>query len=141
MAYITISQRQTPCFRAMIKEEGSGDLFDPETQLATQEELDEEGLTNAKPISYSVFKSQSKLYYSTTGDATPVAGYQNVEIDSEALIDPDAVESFELDYNFSFTPEARSSFPFAEPGVYFVDFMIYPKEGAAIVWRTWLTVS
>lgn len=141
MAYITISQKQTPCFRALIKEEGSGDLFDPSTQLATQAELDEEGLTNARPISYSVFRSQSQLYYSTTGDASPVPGYQNVEIDSNALIDPATVESLELDYNFTFTPEARASFPFTDPGVYFVDFMIYPKEGAAIVWRTPVTVQ
>lgn len=141
MAYITISQRQTPCFRAMIKSESDGALFDKDTQLATQEELNAEGLVNAHPISYSVFKTQSNLYYSTTGEAAPVTGFQNVEINSECLIAPADVESDKLDYNFSFTPEARASWPFAEQGVYFVDFMIYPKEGAAIVWREWLTVQ
>lgn len=35
----------------------------------------------------------------------------------------------------------RASWLFAEPGAYFVDFMIYLKEGAAIVWREWLTVQ
>lgn len=141
MAYITISQRQTPCFRALIKAESDGALFNKDTQLATQSELTTEGLTNAHPISYSVFKTSSNLYYTTTGEATPITGFQNVEIGSECLIDPSDVESGELDYNFSFTPEARASWPFAEPGVYFVDFMIYPKEGAAIVWREWLTVQ
>ena len=141
MKEIKITQRQTPCFRAMITDFGSGDLFDPDSDLATTAELTAEGLTNAHPVSYSVFKTPSKLYYSTASEATPVAGFQNVAVDPDCLIDPDDVEADDLDYNFSFTPNARANFPFAEPGVYFVDFMIYPKEGAAIVWRTWITVS
>ena len=40
MAYVTISQRQTPCFRALIAAE-DGALFDPETDLATAEELED----------------------------------------------------------------------------------------------------
>ena len=140
MAYVTISQRQTPCFRALIKTE-DGTLFDPETDLATATELEEEGIT-LPPCSFSVFESESALYYTTTGDASPVAGYQNVEIDPDvALIAPDDVESEELDYNFSFVPESRTTFPFTSPGVYFVDFTVYPKTGAAIVWRTPITVK
>lgn len=140
MAYTTISQRQTPCFRALIATE-DGTLFDPENDLATAEQLVEEGI-DLPPCSFSVFRAASELYYTTTGDATPVAGYQNVEIDPEdALVAPADVESDDLNYNFSFVPESRTTFPFTTPGVYFVDFMIYPKAGAAIVWRTPITVK
>ena len=38
MAYITISQRQTPCFRALIAKE-DGTLFDKATDLATAASL------------------------------------------------------------------------------------------------------
>lgn len=125
----------------MIKAEGTGALFDPTTQLATQQDLIDEGLTGVYPVSYSVYKTQSALYYSTTSEAAPVADYQNVEIDSSCVLTPAQVETDLLDYNFTYTPEARASFPFQTPGVYFVDFMMYPKEGAAIVWRTWVTVQ
>lgn len=140
MAYITISQRQTPCFRALIAKE-DGTLFDKATDLATAASLAAEGLTNAHPISYSVYKTASTLYYTTTAEYEEVAGYQNIQIDAAALIAPTDVESDNLDYNFTFTPAARSTFPFSESGVYFVDFTIYPTEGAAIVWREWLTVQ
>ena len=139
MAYVTISQRQTPCFRALVADE-SGALFDPEADLATAEELEEEGI-DAAPISFSVFRAESEIYYTTTGEATPVSGYQNVEIDASAFLDPDVVKSEELDYNFSFVPESRATFPFTTSGVYFVDFTVYPKTGAAIVWRTPVTVK
>ena len=140
MAYATISQRQTPCFRALIATE-DGTLFDPENDLAAAEQLVEEGI-DLPPCSFSVFRSESEIYYTTTGNATPVAGYQNVEIDpADALINPETVEEDELDYNFSFVPESRATFPFTSPGVYFVDFTVYPKAGAAIVWRTPVTVK
>lgn len=125
----------------MITDANSGALFDPDVNLATNADLIAEGLTDAHPVSYSVFRTTSTLYYSTTSESTPVEGFQNVEVDPDCLISPDDVVEGELDYNFSFTPNARASFPFALPGVYFVDFTIYPKEGAAIVWRTWVTVQ
>ena len=139
MAYVTISQRQTPCFRALIAAE-DGALFDPETDLATAEELEEEGIA-AAPISFSVSRAESEIYYTTTGEASPVSGYHDVEIDASALLDPDVVASDKLDYNFSFVPESRATFPFTSSGVYFVDFTVYPKTGAAIVWRTPIIVK
>lgn len=139
MAYVTISQSQTPCFRAMIAAE-DGTLFDTSVDLATAEQLEEEGI-DLPPASFSVFRAASELYYSTTGDATPVAGYQNVEINSDAFIDPADVQADALNYNFSYVPPSRTTFPFTTPGVYFVDFRVYPKEGAAIVWRTPITVK
>ena len=134
MAYITISQRQTPCFRALITTE-DGTLFDPDVYLATAEELESEEI-DLPPCSFSIFRSESELYYTTTGNAQPVPEFQNVEIDPIALIAPDEVEENDLNYNFSYVPESRKTFPFTKPGVYFVDFTIYPKVGAAIVWLT-----
>ena len=140
MAKITISQRQTPCFRALIATD-AGTLFDPATDLATQAELDSEHI-DAAPLSYSVFKTDSALYYQGSGDASPVEGFQDVAIDpSDALIDPTDVSADELDYNFSFVPAARAAFPFADVGSYFIDFTMFPKVGAAIVWRTWVYVQ
>lgn len=139
MASITISQKQTPCFRALIATE-SGALFDPQTDLATQSELTTEGI-ELPPISYSVFKTSSAVYRAANGDVEPVEGYQNVEIDVDALIEPTDFALEDLEYNFSFTPESRATFPFEEPGGYFVDFIVYPKTGAAIVWRVWVTVE
>lgn len=139
MAYTTISQRQTPCFRALIAQE-DGTLFNSDTDLATAEELEEEGI-ELPPCSFSVLRAISEICYTTTGEATPVEGFQNVEISSDAFIAPETVESDELNYNFSFVPESRTTFPFASPGVYFVDFTVYPKRGAAIVWRTPINVK
>ena len=146
MAKITISQRQTPCFRALIATE-DGTLFDPETDLASQADLTAEGI-EATPISYTLYKTESALYYqSGSGQAEPVEGFQDVEIDAGAFIDPDDVErdsggNLTADsYNFSFVPDARSVFPFADVGTYFADFTVYPKTGAAIVWRTWVYVQ
>ena len=53
---IKITQFQAPQFRALIKAESDGTLFDPETDLATQAELDTEGITDY-PISCTVYKS------------------------------------------------------------------------------------
>lgn len=139
MAITTISRRQTPAFRAKIATE-SGTLFDASTDLATTADLTAEGIT-AAPISASFFKTESQLYYNATGQSTPVQGFQNVEIDDESFIAPATVAAQSLDYNFNWVPDSRTSFPFSESGMYFVDFTVYPKTGAAIVWRTWVLVQ
>ena len=139
MAVTTISRKQTPAFRAMIATE-DGTLFDASTQLATAAELAEEGI-EAAPISASFYKTDSQLYYNATGQSTPVEGFQNVEIDASAFIDPADVVEDSLSYNFSWIPASRETFPFNAPGMYYVDFMAYPKTGAAIVWRVWVLVQ
>ena len=136
---VQITQRQTPCFRALVKSESSGDPFDASIDLATAEELEAEGI-ELPPISCTVYKSTNNLaplVYSTA-NATPVPGYQDLEIDADAFLDPSAVS---VGYNFSYTPPNRSTFAFNDAGAYFVDFLIYPKEGAAIAFRVGVNVE
>lgn len=136
MSAITISQFQVPNFRALIQKE-DGTLFNPTTDLATAEELAQEQITKA-PLSYTVYKATSSngAFAYDTEEAQPVSGYENVAIDSSALLSsaPDG-------YNFTFTPANRKTFAFATNGEYFVDFLLYPKVGAAISWRTGVKVG
>ena len=136
---IQITQKQAPCFRALIKSEQTGDLFDPTEDLATAAELEEEGI-ELPPISCTVYKSNNALapYAYSTASATPVEGYIDLEIDASAFID---VSPTSADFNFSYTPPNRSTFAFAEVGAYFVDFLIYPKTGAAISFRVGVNVE
>lgn len=140
MATTTIARRQSPAFRARIESE-TGDLFNASTDLATAAELAEEGIENP-PVYASFYRTESQLYYNATGQAQAVPGFEQVEIDpDEAFISPSVVESDDLDYNFTWVCASRETFPFASSGMYFVDFTAYPKQGAAIVWRTWVLVQ
>ena len=136
MATVTITQNQTPLFLAAIKSDG--DWFDPEN-LATSAQLISEGITRP-PISYTIYRSTdslSPLSFSTS-NAVVVAGFENVEINPAAILDPEDVEG---DYNFQFAPASRSVFPFSETGYYFVDFLLYPQAGAAVAWRVGVEVK
>ncbi|MBR0226136.1 MAG: hypothetical protein IJL92_08780 [Thermoguttaceae bacterium] len=138
---ITITSKQTPTIRALIKD-SDGALFDYDDDLATVEELTAEGI-DAKPASYTIRRSNNALapYDVSISNSTPVEGYENVEIEESAFIDPATVEESELPYNFQVTPSSRAAFPFNDPGYYIVDFTLYPKEGAAIVFRVGVTVK
>lgn len=136
---IKITQNQAPQFRALIKKESDGTLFDPETNLATAAELAEEDI-DAAPISCTVYKSLDPVapYIFNTARAEVVEGFENVEIPSTAFIDTTGQSP--VNHNFAFTFENRKTFAFAEAGVYFVDFLLYPKQGAALAWRTGVEV-
>lgn len=135
-----ITQKQAPQFRALIKDEEDGTLFDPATYLATAADLTSEGI-DADPISCSVYKSTNSIapYHFSTAEAIPVAGFQNVPISSDAFVDVSGVQDPE--FNFAFTLPNRSAFAFADAGVYFVDFLLYPKAGAALAWRVGVEVG
>lgn len=138
---ITITQRQTPTFRALIKS-SSGEFFDVSKHLATKAQLEEEGV-QYPPISYSLYKSSSELtpYDFSTDEAEIVPGYADIEIEGSAFIEPGTATDGELAYNFQYTPDSRLLFPFDETGYYFADFTIYPKTGAAIVFRIGVLVK
>lgn len=138
---LTITEKQAPTFRAMIKKT-DGTLFDYSADLATAAELAEEGI-DAAPASYTIRKSNNALapYDVSTKDSTVVPGFEDVEFGEEAFIEAETVEEDDLEYNFQVTPESRAVFPFASAGYYFVDFKLYPKEGAAIVFRVNVTVK
>ncbi|MBQ8287058.1 MAG: hypothetical protein IJZ10_12275, partial [Thermoguttaceae bacterium] len=110
--------------------------FDAAVDLATPEELAAEGIDRA-PISCSIYYATGSLapYSASTTSAEPVPGFENLEIDPSAFVEPDAVEANGFGYNFRYSPPSRASFPFEKPGVYFVDFLIYPKTGAALAFR------
>ena len=135
-----ITQRQAPQFRALIKSEGDGSLFDPNTHLATAAELATEGI-DAAPISCTVYRSTNSIapYNFSTENADIVEGYENVEIPSSAFIDVASQDP--VTYNFAFTLDNRATFAFAEAGLYFVDFLLYPKTGAALAWRVGVEVG
>lgn len=136
---IKITQFQAPQFRALIKSDSTGVLFDPTTDLATQAELDTEDIDNY-PISCTVYKSLDPVapYIFNTERAEVVPGFDDVEIPSSAFID--TTGETDPDYNFAFTFDNRKTFAFAEAGVYFVDFLLYPKVGAALAWRSGVEV-
>ena len=140
---ITITQRQAPTFRAMIKD-SSGTLFDYATNLATAAELAEEGI-DAAPASFTIRKSNGGTtpYVVNTDNSSVVEGFEDVEIGEDAFIEAETVESDNLAYNFQVTPVSRATFPFKDVGYYIVDFTLYPKEAesSAIVFRVGVTVK
>lgn len=135
-----ITQKQAPQFRALIKNEGDGTLFDPAIHLATAAELEAEGI-DAAPISCSVYRSTNSIapYNFSTAEAVPVEGFQDVPIDPDAFVDTSGQDP--VTYNFAFTLDNRASFAFADAGIYFVDFLLYPKTGAALAWRVGVEVG
>ena len=139
---IKITQKQAPQFRALIKAKDTDDLFDASLDLATAADLTTEGINKA-PITYTIYKSTNEIapYVSSTESAIPVEGYEDVELTSDAFIAPSDVEEAGLDYNFCFTPANRATFAFPDVGNYFVDVLIYPKTGAAIVFRVPVQVA
>lgn len=141
MATISITQKQTPTFRAMVKDE-FGRLFDLNTDLATTDELTAEGI-DAAPIAVTIYRSTESLtpYESDIENAEIVAGFDSLAIDSSAFLESETVQADGLNYNFQWTPESRAVFPFDKVGYYFADFIVYPKTGAAIVFRVGVIVK
>lgn len=135
-----ITQKQAPQFRALIRTENDGALFDPAVHLATAAELAAEGI-DASPISCSVYRSTNSIapYNFSTAEAVPVEGFVDVPIDADAFVDTTSQDP--VSYNFAYTLENRASFAFAEAGIYFVDFLLYPKTGAALAWRVGVEVD
>lgn len=138
---ITITQRQAPTFRAMIKD-SNGALFDYATNLATAEQLAEEEI-DAAPASFTIRKSNggSTPYVVNTDNSTVVEGFEDVEIGEDAFVEAETVQEDAMSYNFQVTPESRATFPFKDVGYYIVDFTLYPKVGSAIVFRVGVTVK
>lgn len=134
-----ITQKQAPQFRALIKNE-DGTLFDPSVHLATAAELAAEGI-DASPISCSVYKSTNSIapYNFSTAEAVPVEGFVDVPISADAFVDTAGQNP--ATYNFAYTLDNRASFAFADAGIYFVDFLLYPKTGAALAWRVGVEVG
>ena len=141
---IQISPRQTPCFRGLIQAETTEALFNAATDLATAEELAEEGI-DYPPASVTIYRMNTSLnpgiYSTNPSESTVVTGYDGVPIDSAAFIAPETVEDYGLGYNFSYTPENRANFAFPTGGSYFADFLIFPKVGAAIAFRVGVWVE
>lgn len=135
-----ITQKQAPQFRALIKNESDGTLFDPTVHLATAAELAAEGI-DASPISCSVYRSTNSIapYSFSTAEAVPVEGFVDVPISADAFVDTSGQD--QVLYNFAFTLDNRASFAFADAGIYFVDFLLYPKTGAALAWRVGVEVG
>lgn len=140
---IKITQNQAPQFRALIKTHDEGRLFDKVEDLATQDELNAEGLVGVYPAAYTVYKSTGGItpYIQDVANASPVEGYINREINATAFKEPTEVEANNLNYNFIFTPENRATFAFKDVGAYFVDFKIMPKTGGAIIFRVPIQVT
>lgn len=137
---VRITQKQAPQFRARIRTENDGTLFDPSVHLATAAELAQEGI-DAAPISCTVYKSTNSIapYNFSTAEAVPVEGFVDVPIDPDAFVDTSGQDP--VTYNFAYTLDNRASFAFADAGIYFVDFLLYPKTGAALAWRVGVEVG
>lgn len=141
MADIKLTTSQAPLIRAEIVTD-AGEMFDYTQDLATAEELAEQGV-DAAPVSYSIFKSSNAFaqYAFSTENLTPVAGYADVEIDpDDAFYTPAEAAALGYDYIFEFVPASRATQPFAETGFYLIKFMIYPKEGAAVAFQLTIQV-
>lgn len=141
MADIKLTTSQAPCVRALIRSD-AGELFDYTQDLSTSAELTEQGI-DAAPVAYSIYKSRNAFaqYAFATENLTPVAGYEDVEIDADdAFYTPAEVETLELAYNFNFVPASRTAQPFSETGFYLIKIMFYPKEGAAVAFQLTIQV-
>lgn len=137
---VRITQKQAPQFRARIRTENDGTLFDPSVHLATAADLAAEGI-DAAPISCSVYKSTNSIapYNFSTAEAVPIEGFVDVPIDADAFVDTSGQDP--VTYNFAYTLPNRAAFAFADAGIYFVDFLLYPKTGAAVPWRVGVEVG
>lgn len=90
---------------------------------------------------YTVYKSSSTMLSRVPSRyLTPVSGFANVAIPSSAIISSETVENSDLNYNFRFSPDALETFPFADVGIYFVEFQITPTVGNPIVWQRTIEV-
>ena len=90
---------------------------------------------------YTIYKSSSQLLSRVPSSyLTPVDGFSGVEIPVGAIIASETVTESGLNYNFKFSPDALTTFPFADVGIYFVEFQITPTTGNPIVWQRTIEV-
>lgn len=120
---ITITPRQTPSFRALIKTEN--DVRLTVNDVATQAELTAEGIDDV-PISYTLLMMYEGLY-------TEIEGFIKVPLTTDCIVD-------EALYNFIFTPEGRTVAMFPKAGQYVVEFKLYPHSGPIVTWRSEVVV-
>lgn len=117
---LKITRNQTPTFFATLAT-ASGSPFD---------------VSDFKSGEYTVYKSTKFLLSSVPSQyLQPVAGFINAVIPAGAIIASETVENLGLNYNFKFAPNATETFPFADVGIYFVEFRINPQVGNPIVWQ------
>lgn len=90
---------------------------------------------------YTIYKSSSPLLSRVPSQyLTPVNGFSGVAITVDAIIASETVTESGLNYNFRFSPDALETFPFADVGIYFVEFQITPTVGNPIVWQRTIEV-
>lgn len=90
---------------------------------------------------YTIYKSSSPLLSRVPSRyLTPVNGFSGVAITVDAIIASETVAELGLNYNFRFSPDALDTFPFADVGIYFVEFQITPTVGNPIVWQRTIEV-
>lgn len=117
---LTITRNQTPTFFAML-------IASDDTPF---------DVSDFKTGRYTVYKSSQYMLSNVPSSAlTPVTGFADVAIPEGAIIAAETVASQNLNYNFKFAPDATESFPFADVGIYFVEFQITPQAGNPIVWQ------
>lgn len=141
MADLKITTSQAPGVRAMIRSE-AGELFDYTQDLATAEELTEQGIT-AAPVSYSIYRSTNAFaqYAFSTENLEVLTGWDNVELTpGEVFYTPADVEELGIGFNFEFVPDSRQSQPFATTGFYLIKVVLYPKSGAAVAFQLTIQV-
>lgn len=122
---LTITRNQTPTFFATLVA-ADNTPFD---------------VTDFKSGQYTIYKSSQYMLSNVPSSAlTPVTGFESVAISESAIIGAETVSAQNLNYNFKFSPDATESFPFADVGIYFVEFQITPQTGNPIVWQRTIEV-
>ena len=122
---LTITRNQTPTFFVMLIA-SDNTPFD---------------VSDYKSGRYTIYKSSQYMLSNVPSSAlTPVAGFENVAIPANAIIASSTVSAQNLNYNFKFSPDATEAFPFADVGIYFVEFQIVPQTGNPIVWQRTIEV-
>ena len=122
---LTITRNQTPTFFAMLITANNTPFDEP----------------NFKSGKYTIYKSSQYMLSNVPSSAlSPVAGFENVAIPPNAIISAATVSEQNLNYNFKFAPDATESFPFADVGIYFIEFQITPQTGNPIVWQRTIEV-
>ena len=122
---LTITRNQTPTFFARLAG-SNGAIFDVADFVSGE---------------YTVYKSE-KYLLSRVPNAmlSPVTGFVSVPLDSSVIIPAATVTASNLPYNFKFTPTVDEVFPFADTGIYFVEFRVNPQTGVPIVWQRTIEV-
>ena len=122
---LTITRNQTPTFFARIAG-SNGAAFD---------------VPDFNSGECTVYKSSKYLTSRVPNSMlTPVPGFEAVAIGADAIIPASTVAASGLTYNFKFTFAIDDVFPFADVGIYFVEFRVYPQSGNPIVWQRTIEV-